>query len=68
MNSIPAKQSPHRSPWDWTRDRQPMHTGGSSKSATAPSATRHASLRGDWIWLIDMAPMIPRRRAAREAS
>lgn len=68
MNSIPAKQSPQRSPWDWTRARQPMHTGGSNKSAAAPSATRHASLRGGCIWLIDMTRMIQRRRAAREAS
>lgn len=68
MNSIPAKQSPHRSPWAWTRARQPMHTGGSNRSAAAPSAERHASLRGDCISLIDMAPMIPRGCAAREAS
>lgn len=68
MKSIWAKQSPQRSPWDWMRVRQAMHTGGSSRSVTAPSAARQMGMRGACVSLIAMAPMIPRERAPREAS
>lgn len=68
MKSILAKQSPHKSPCAWIRPRQEIQTGGSRKSAAAPSAARQTGARVNCVSLIDMAPMISRPRGPREAS
>lgn len=66
MKSILAKQSPQRSPWVSIRARQEIQTGGSRRSATAPSIARQEVTPRDCVPLMSMTPMIPRKPAILE--